>query len=152
MGKIKVYLDNCCYNRPYDDQSQMRISLEAQAKLYIQKLITDEEIKLVSSYTLIYEVSKNPYLMKKKAIMRYLEDNVSLYIDESFENQVHTLAMSIMETGIKAADAHHVASAVLAECDYFVTADDRLLKYETDKITILDPPGFVRVYGGDKYV
>ena len=33
-GYLKVYLDNCCYNRPYDDQSQLRISLETQAKLY----------------------------------------------------------------------------------------------------------------------
>lgn len=36
---MKVYLDNCCYNRPYDDQTQIRISLETQAKLYIQDLI-----------------------------------------------------------------------------------------------------------------
>jgi hypothetical protein len=36
---MRVYLDNCCYNRPYDNQSQLRISLETQAKLYIQQLI-----------------------------------------------------------------------------------------------------------------
>jgi len=28
---MKVYLNNCCYNRPYDDQSYLKISLEAQA-------------------------------------------------------------------------------------------------------------------------
>jgi hypothetical protein len=32
MGKIKVYLDNCSYNRLFDDQKQLRISLETQAK------------------------------------------------------------------------------------------------------------------------
>lgn len=31
---MRIYLDNCSYNRPYDDQSQLRISLESQAKLY----------------------------------------------------------------------------------------------------------------------
>lgn len=31
---MKIYLDNCCYNRPYDDQSQVRIQLETQAKLF----------------------------------------------------------------------------------------------------------------------
>ena len=35
LGKIKVYLDNCAYNRPYDDQSQAKIELETQAKLKI---------------------------------------------------------------------------------------------------------------------
>jgi len=29
---MKVYLDNCSYNRPFDDQSQMRIYLETQSK------------------------------------------------------------------------------------------------------------------------
>ena len=29
----KVYLDNCCYNRPYDDQTQLRIELETKAKI-----------------------------------------------------------------------------------------------------------------------
>jgi len=38
---MRVYLDNCCYNRPYDDQTQMRINLETQAKLYIQQLIRE---------------------------------------------------------------------------------------------------------------
>lgn len=33
---MRVYLDNCCYNRPYDDQSQLKISMETQAKLNIQ--------------------------------------------------------------------------------------------------------------------
>ena len=36
---LRIYLDNCCYNRPYDDQSQIRISLEAQAKIFIQNAV-----------------------------------------------------------------------------------------------------------------
>ena len=36
---LRIYLDNCCYNRPYDDQSQIRISLEAQAKIFMFKLL-----------------------------------------------------------------------------------------------------------------
>ena len=29
---LRIYLDNCCYNRPYDDLSQFTVGLEAQAK------------------------------------------------------------------------------------------------------------------------
>ena len=54
---MKVYLDNCCYNRLYDDQSQLRISLESQAKINIQDMIKDKEIELASSYVLLYENS-----------------------------------------------------------------------------------------------
>ena len=48
---MRIYLDNCCYNRPYDDQSQLRISLESQAKLYVQELIREDKFELVASYT-----------------------------------------------------------------------------------------------------
>ncbi len=30
---MRIYLDNYCFNRPFDDQSQIRINLEAEAKL-----------------------------------------------------------------------------------------------------------------------
>ena len=38
MKNVKIYLDNCCYNRPYDDQSEPRVYLESQAKMLIQTL------------------------------------------------------------------------------------------------------------------
>ena len=36
-------------------------------------------------------------------------------------------------------DACHVACAILAECDFFFTADKRLLKYQTDEIRVMNP-------------
>lgn len=46
---MRIYLDNCCYNRPFDDQSQIKIHLEAQAKLYIQAKIREGTYDLVWS-------------------------------------------------------------------------------------------------------
>ena len=46
MQKIKVYLDNCAYNRPFDDQSDIRIRLESEAKLFIQEQIKDNRCTL----------------------------------------------------------------------------------------------------------
>lgn len=65
---MKIYLDNCCYNRPFDDQTQMKIHLETQAKLYIQAQIREGKYDLVWSYILDYENSKNPYEEKRLAI------------------------------------------------------------------------------------
>lgn len=43
----RIYLDNCCFNRPYDDQVQQRIIFETQAKLYIQEQVLNKDIELV---------------------------------------------------------------------------------------------------------
>ena len=47
-----------------------------------------------------------------------------------------------MSTGIKFKDACHVASAILASADYFISTDYRLLKYVTDDIKIMNPLDF----------
>jgi hypothetical protein len=35
----RLYLDNCCFNRPFDDQQQLKIWLETQAKLSIRQQV-----------------------------------------------------------------------------------------------------------------
>ena len=57
---MKIYLDNCCYNRPFDQQDNLRVHLESLAKLELQSRIRNGEIQMVWSYILDYEVSKIP--------------------------------------------------------------------------------------------
>lgn len=52
------------------------------------------------------------------------------------------LFAEIMKTGIKPADASHVAYAIIAECDCLLTTDKRLLKYSTEKIRLMNPIEF----------
>lgn len=58
---MRVHLDMCCYNRPYNDQSRIKVSLETQVKLHIQELIQEKRLELDTSYVLRYECEQNPY-------------------------------------------------------------------------------------------
>lgn len=141
---MRIYLDNCSYNRPYDDQSQMRIYLETEAKLHIQDMIKNNEIELVTSYMLDYENSKNRFLHKRQAISEFINANESFYVSADKNKEALKIADKIKATGIKSADALHVACAILAESDYFITTDDRLLKYRSEKVQIVTPGEFIR--------
>lgn len=141
---MKIYMDNCCYNRPYDDQTYIRIHLETEAKLHIQQLVRNGEIDLVTSYMLEYENGKNRFSHKKQAIADFMNANESYYVGINKEAEAKTIAEHIMETGIKSADALHVACAVLAGSDYFITTDDRLLKLQTEEIQVVTPGEFIR--------
>ncbi|MCM1038060.1 MAG: hypothetical protein NC434_01970 [Ruminococcus sp.] len=147
---MRVYLDNCSYNRPYDDQSQIRIHLETQAKLHIQDMIRQEKIELVTSYILDFENSNNRSIQKKMAIEKFMKEYATLYVSNKSEKDIAKIADAIMETGIKEKDAYHVACAVIAECNYFVTTDDRLLKYQSEKIELVTPGEFIRRMEADK--
>ena len=142
---MRIYLDNCCYNRPYDDQKQIRISLEAQAKIFIQNAVKRGEIELASSFVMRHENEKNPFTDKRNAIEDFIETNVSIFISSDKRTEVQNIAEEIMSTGIKSADAAHIACAILSECDYFLTTDDRVLKYHSDKIKIVNPVEFLKI-------
>ena len=132
---MRIYLDNCSYNRPYDDQSQ---------KLHIQDMIRQKQIELVTSYVLDFENSNNRSIQKKMAIEKFMKDYATLYVSNKHGDMLAEIADSIMETGVKEKDAYHVACALMAECDYFVTTDDRLLKYQSEKINLVTPGEFIR--------
>ena len=56
---MKIYLDNCCFNRPYDDQTYLPVRLETEAKLEIQAKIKSGHLSLGWSYILDFENSEN---------------------------------------------------------------------------------------------
>jgi len=68
---MKIYLDNCCFNRPFDDQSRLRIKLESEAKLKIQEDIRAGIFGLVWSYILDYENSRNPFYERREQISKW---------------------------------------------------------------------------------
>ena len=39
---MRVYLDNCSFNRPFDNQNAVKIKIETQAKLYVQHLVLEK--------------------------------------------------------------------------------------------------------------
>ena len=147
MRKVLIYLDNCCYNRPYDDQSQIRIHLETEAKLYIQELIKDHKLELVTSFVLNYENDKNRVLHRKQAISEFMYSNAAYYVSGAKNDSLEDIAKSIMDTGVKEKDAYHVACAIMAKADFFITTDDRLLKYQSAEVTIVTPGEFIRRLG-----
>ena len=89
-------------------------------------------------------------MQKQLAIQKFMNEYAALYVSNRNEKDITKLAEAIMETGIKEKDAYHVACAVMAECNYFVTTDDRLLKYQSEKIKLVTPGEFIRRMEADK--
>jgi hypothetical protein len=140
---MKIYLDNCCFNRPYDDQSHIRIRLEAEAKFRIQEEVRAGIYELVWSYILDYENSKNPFRERREQISKWAK-----YAQEDkVENkEILDLAQTIQGCGMKKIDSLHIACAINAGADYFLTTDDLILKKSKyiESIKVTDPIGFVK--------
>ncbi|MFN2452692.1 MAG: hypothetical protein ABR577_00555 [Pyrinomonadaceae bacterium] len=57
---VKIYLDVCSLQRPFDDQRQARIRLEAEAIKLILTRIEDGDFMWLTSEVVDYEIAQNP--------------------------------------------------------------------------------------------
>ncbi len=143
---MRLYLDNCCFNRPFDDQTQIKISLEAQAKLAVQDMILNKKHSLVWSYMLEYENMQNPFDMRRESIIKW-KDLAEMNITEN--EHIICMAEELSTIGLKAKDAIHIACAAYAKSDYFLTTDIGILKKTINCIKVINPVDFIRETEGE---
>ena len=53
-----IYLDHCCYNRPFDDHSIPKNRVEAEAVLSLLEMVEDGQVRLIGSEVLDLERRK----------------------------------------------------------------------------------------------
>ncbi|PTQ90508.1 hypothetical protein C8N29_103263 [Agitococcus lubricus] len=145
---MKVYLDNCMFNRPFDNQTNLRVRIETEAKLYIQEKIKLGDFFLIWSYILDFENFQNPFAERKQAIAKW-RNLASVDIEETALLLAN--AQFFVSLGIKAKDALHVACAIEGKADYFLSTDDKLLKKLATQAQIIaiNPVDFIKVLEHD---
>ncbi|MFO3797262.1 MAG: PIN domain-containing protein [Anaerolineales bacterium] len=121
---MKVYLDNCALNRPFDDLRQERIRLEAEAVVLILARLERKEWTWLGSQALTLEIEKTPDPVRRSYLRRIVEHvHQVLPIGKAEFERARTLA----EMGFIGFDAVHLACAESGKADVFLTTDDRLL-------------------------
>jgi predicted nucleic acid-binding protein len=142
---MRLYLDVCCLNRPFDDQSQERVRREAEAVGRILDAISTGRHHWVSSAAVDFEVRRCPDAARRSALLVLLElsqETQALDDDTLARAEFHGAA------GLRVIDALHVALAERAGCEVFLTTDDDIRRKverlaETSRIRVLNPVEWV---------
>jgi predicted nucleic-acid-binding protein len=137
---MRLYLDNCCFNRPFDDQNNLKIKLETEAKLFIQQKILAGDHELVWSYILEAENNQNTDRDIRKTVADW-KMIASVFVTEN--NDIISFAEVLVQIGMKPKDALHVACAVNSKCEWFFTTDRRLANKQISEIRIMNPLDFI---------
>jgi predicted nucleic acid-binding protein len=121
---MKIYLDVCCLNRPFDDHQQDRVRLESEAVLTILTRCQAKTYTLLNSEVIDVGISKIPDndRQEKVRLLSSISQNY-LVVNEKIERR----ASEIQELSFRPYDALHIACAEMARADAFLTTDDRLL-------------------------
>ena len=122
---MRIYLDVCCLNRPFDDQSRERIRLETEAVLSILNLCQIGEWELVKSEATELEISKIPDEEKrlKVNVLSSIAHSKIMINDEIIER-----ATKISLLKFDAFDALHIACAEQSDANVMLTTDDSLIQ------------------------
>lgn len=127
---MKVYLDACCLNRPFDDQSQPRVRLEVEAVSLILEKLNQGEWEWIGSEILLYELGQNPDVDNRQRTLSFA--SLAHQVVETTE-KILTRAEELEEAGFDSYDAIHLSSAEFGKADVFLTTDDQILKVTARK-------------------
>ena len=115
---------------------------KAEAKLEIQQRVKDQAIELAWSYMLDFENQANPFEERREAIARW---RTAATVDVEETAAILDRAREITDRGVRVKDALHIACAIAAECDFFLTTDELVVKKMRgfSAIAVLDPTQFI---------
>ena len=120
---MKIYLDVCCINRPFDDQTEERIRMESEAVLAILKRCL-LEWTLIGSEAIDYEISRIPDAERRRKVEQIASiSREKTIVDESIVSRAREIQMQ----GLTPMDALHLACAERS-ADIMLTTDDEILR------------------------
>ncbi|MEN8220112.1 MAG: PIN domain-containing protein [Pseudomonadota bacterium] len=120
----KIYLDVCCFNRPFDNQTQERIRLEAEAILLILKRFELGEWQWISSETMDFEIAQTPSVERKNRVNSLMASILPHFV--LLDTNLIKRGEVLESIGFDVYDALHVACAEQGQAEVFLTTDDKL--------------------------
>lgn len=133
---MKIYLDSCCYGRPFDDKNIPQTKAEADALAGIVKICKASGIKIIGSDAVTFELSKisNSEMQAKiEAYYKRTIDNSILMVDDD-----KTRATYLQTHGIGVMDSYHLTIAERGYVDFLITTDTKFLnRVEKNNLSIV---------------
>jgi len=138
---MKIYLDNCCYNRPFDEQTQIKIHLEGESILAIINKCKHNNDEIIGSVALEFEIEKIANIEKREKVKYLYEQTITTKIDYTADVLKRVQELS-EQTNIRTLDRFHLALAESSKADVLFTTDNKFEKASLKldlKVKVINP-------------
>jgi hypothetical protein len=124
-GTTRIYLDNCCLSRPFDDQSQERIRAETEAIRLILEGVARGEWELIDSEAVVMEAAMIADPEKRRQVLALATAGT---VRSSVRAEHIERTRVLIMLGFTSFDALHVASAEIGGAQVLLTTDDGMVR------------------------
>jgi len=123
---VKIYIDACCYSRPFDNAAhlaQPAVQQEIAAIRDAVRLCRKAGIPVIGSPTVIDEIGRIRDSEKLEFVRAFYDSTINEYIELSADITGRAGELAVL--GIKERDAFHTAFAEASGAAFLLTTDDR---------------------------
>jgi len=138
---MKLYLDNCCYNRPYDDQTQEKIHMEGEAVLAIINRCKQNNDAIIGSAVLDLEIDQIDDIEKREKVKYFYNQTITIKVDYT-ANILKRVRELSEQTNIRTLDRFHLSLAEYSNADILLTTDNKFEKASSKlnlKVKVINP-------------
>ena len=138
---MKLYLDCCCYNRPYDDQNQEKIHMEGEAILAILNRCKQQNDEIVGSPALELEIDRIDDIEKREKVKYFYDQTITIRTNYT-ANILRRVQELSEQTNMRTLDKFHLSFAENSEVDILLTTDTKFEKASSKlelKIKVINP-------------
>jgi len=141
---MNIYLDTCCYGRPCDDPTQIKIAIETAA---IKGIIDTCRIAghcIVGSMAVTSEIEENRDAYKQKKTRAFFDSVMNVYVTTNDDAR----AQALQAEGLKRMDSYHLMFAEIANADVLLTTDKDFIRICARKkisvVRVINPLNFIQ--------
>jgi len=150
VKNMKIYIDTCCYCRPFDNRVHMEqkdVRWEITAILDAVRLCSTAGFIVVGSTAITAEMADIKNDRKRELALGFYDEIVTETLDMT--TNIINRARELSVLGIKTPDSYHVAFAEIAGVNFLLTTDKRLERSVERlgvKVKVINPTTFIEEY------
>jgi len=123
---LKIYLDTCCYGRPYDDQTQAKVKMESAAITGVIMLCKVIGYGIIGSSAVVSEIGNIRDIAKRGNVENFYNDSIDDHID--LTDDMIARAQVLRSAGLGVFDSYHLVCAETVGANFLLTTDVDFIK------------------------
>ena len=143
---MKIYLDTCCYRRPFDDQSESKIRRESKAIGNIIAMCRKNSYTIVGSEALLFEIKRIRNAKKRAKVLNFYNITAKEGDTDAPAGEERVKALAV-QCGVQGLDVDHLALAEALNADFLITTDEDFVEACLNmglNVKVVNPRDFLR--------